>query len=199
MRGEIKFDWKYETTKIKKASWTWVGLCVMGLTILSLVMACNQGEERSYHEALDMMGAKDWSHGTISSDVSADVISGYSRHFFIHDENGDGLVSLQEYLDNSPYKGGDLTQIFKATDRDGDGMMTEQEYINNRIITDEGKRIFVRMDADGNGKLTEAEFLENSNIEDKEWAKELFLELDSDGSGDTIIPEYLKTYGNWAR
>ncbi len=176
-----------------------IGLCVMGLMIAGLLLRCNQSSERSYHKALDMMGAKDWSYGAISSDFSADVLSGYSQSFFSCDENGDGLVSLQEYHDNSAYKGGNLTKIFEASDRDGDGVMTEQEYIDNRIITDEGKRIFARIDVDGDGILTQVEFLDNSNIKNEEWAKKLFQELDSDGSGDTIVPEYLKTYGNWAR
>jgi hypothetical protein len=175
-----------------------VGL-VIGVMLIGLLPGCSQSSERSYHDALDAMGARDWSYGAISPDVSDEVISGYSQSFFIHDENGDGLVSLPEYK-NSPYKGGNLTKIFEASDRDGDGFMTEQEYIDNRIITDEGKLIFGRMDADGDGMLTEAEFLENSNIEDKEWAKELFMELDPQGRGASTIPnKYLNTYGNWAR
>jgi len=176
-----------------------VGLYIIGIMLIGLLSGCSQSSERSYHDALDAMGARDWSYGAISPDVPDDVIRGYSQHFFIHDENGDGLVSLSEYIENSPYKGGNLTKIFEASDRDGDGFMTEQEFIDNRIITDEGKLIYGRMDADGDGMLTEAEFIENSNIEDKEWAKELFRELDPQGRGASTIPEYLKTYGNWAR
>ncbi|MBA7669056.1 hypothetical protein ES703_77183 [subsurface metagenome] len=177
-----------------------VGLYVIGIMLIGLLLGCSQSSERSYHEALDAMGARDWSYGAISPDVPDDVLSGYSRSFSGLDKPvDDGLVSLPEYIENSMYKGGNLTKIFEASDRDGDGFMTEQEYIDNRIITDEGKLIFDRMDADGDGMLTEAEFLENSNIEDKEWAKELFRELDPQGRGASTIPEYLKTYGNWAR
>jgi len=176
-----------------------IGLCVMGIVLIGLLAGCSQSSEQSYHEALDAMGARDWSYGAISPDVSDDVISGCSQAYFSHDGNDDGLVSLQEYIENSTYKGGNLTKIFGASDRDGDGFMTEQEYIDNRIITDEGKLIFERMDADGDSILTETEFLENSNIEDKEWAKELFRELDPQNRGASTIPEYLATYGNWAR
>jgi len=169
------------------------------LSLAIMISACRNLGEQSSHDALYLMGARNWQYGAISPDVSDEVISGYSQHFFIHDENGDGLVSLPEYIENSPYKGGNLTKIFEASDRDGDGVMTEQEYINNRIITDEAKVIFNRMDANDDNTLSEAEFLMDCNISDERRAKELFKELDPQNRGASTLPEFLKTYGDWAR
>jgi len=186
-----------------KQYWNITKLAMVGLVIwvmlIGLLPRCSQSSERPYHDAIDAMGAKDWSYGAISPDVPDEVISGYSQHFFIHDENGDGLVSLPEYIENSPYKGGNLTKIFEASDRDGDGVMTEQEYINNRIITDEAKVIFNRMDANSDNILSEAEFLADCNISDERWAKELFKELDPQSREASSLPEFLKNYGDWAR
>jgi Ca2+-binding EF-hand superfamily protein len=164
-----------------------------------MISACRNLGEQSSHDALYLMGARNWQYGEIAGDISQEVLSEYSQIFSMFDGNGDGLVNLQEYLDNSKYRGGDLSKIFAASDRDGDGVMTEQEYINNRIITDEAKVIFNRMDANSDNVLSEAEFLADCNISDERWAKELFKELDPQSREASSLPEFLKTYGDWAR
>ena len=124
----------------------------------------------------------------------------FKRIFKRLDANGDGKVTLQEYINQSRWKDeAKAKAIFNATDRNSNGTITVEEYIENRTITDEAKEIFNEMDKNSDGILTEEEFVENSKIEDKILAKQIFEKMDVDGKGELSLPRYLKIWGDWAR
>ena len=124
----------------------------------------------------------------------------YKRIFGFMDNDNDGKVSKEQYINDGRYMTPQARKgIFAATDRNKDDVMTESEYVQNRAITDEAKKIIGAFDTDKNGKVSADEFIKNAPLCDKELAGEIFKKLDTDGSKDLIIPEYLKVWGNWAR
>jgi len=125
---------------------------------------------------------------------------GYRRVFGFGDRDGDGRHSMKEYVDEGVYMTRQARQgIFNAADSDDDGFVTRDEYVENRIITDEAKRIFERMDADRNGRLTSEELVGSGILKDENLSAAVFHALDANGNGELILPEYLRTWGRWAR
>lgn len=145
-------------------------------------------------EILTLLGAKG------RAGVTVRQLESYRRIFGFIDANGDGQHSKKEFIEDGRY----LTPtaragIFRASDANSDDMVTVVEYVDNRIITDEAKAIFEDMDTNDDGTLTKKEFLDSGKIKDKDLAKAVFAALDSDGNGETIVPEYLRVWGRWAR
>jgi len=116
------------------------------------------------------------------------------------DSDGDKKISQTDYIEKSPHMTKEVRKhIFAASDSNADGILTEQEYIDNRAITDEAKAIYEKMDDNRDGALTKQEFLANTTIKDKTLAEKIFQKLDANHSDDLNIPEYLRTWGKWAR
>ena len=132
--------------------------------------------------------------------ATPDQISQYKRIFERLDRDSDKKISQKDYVENSPYMTKDARKhIFAASDSNSDGILTEQEYIDNRAITDEVKAIYSRMDANQDGTLTKQEFLFNTITKDTELAAKIFEKLDTNQDHKLNIPEYLRTWGKWAR
>ncbi|XP_060116214.1 reticulocalbin-2 [Heteronotia binoei] len=110
----------------------------------------------------------------------------YMKEFVIqealedHDKNGDGFVSLEEFLGDyrrDPTAGEDPEWIVVEKDRfkndydkDGDGRLSPQELLgwvvpnNEGIAQEEAVHLIKEMDSDGNKKLSEVEILENQDL-----------------------------------
>ncbi len=141
---------------------------------------------------------------TLETEVSSDVLNGYINSFVRADLNRDGFHSKEEYIDQGRY----LTPqaragIFRAADGDSDGRVNKFEYVLNRIITDEAKRIIQRMDDNRDGSVEPQEFTKHTAkmFSDDKLAKSVFRELDGNHDGKIRIlpPEFLHTWGQWAR
>jgi hypothetical protein len=147
---------------------------------------------RDVLEILKMMDAR--------RDTTDKQLASYSRHFDSCDSNGDGKHSKKEYIEDGKFMTPQARRgIFGAADNNADGVVTRVEYLLNRIITDEAKGIVQRTDADRNGKIVKAEFVSGSPLKDKHLAAAVFDALDTNGDGTTMIPEYLRVWGTWAR
>jgi len=149
---------------------------------------------RSGSLILEIFGAKGKEAATANQTAT------YKRIFTRIDRDGDKKISQADYVENSPYMTKEARKhIFAASDSNADGTLTEQEYIDNRAITDEAKAIYERMDANKDGTLTRAEFLRNTTINNKTLAERIFQKLDTTPDDKLNIPEYLRTWGKWAR
>ncbi|XP_048338066.1 reticulocalbin-2 [Sphaerodactylus townsendi] len=110
----------------------------------------------------------------------------YMKEFVIqealedHDKNGDGFVSLEEFLGDyrrDPTANEDPEWILVEKDRfrndydkNQDGKLNPQELLgwvvpnNEGIAQEEAVHLIEEMDSDGNGKLSEAEILRNQDL-----------------------------------
>jgi len=143
---------------------------------------------------LEIFGAKGKNAAT------ANQAAMYKRIFTRMDRDGDKKISQADYVEKSPYMTKEARKhIFAASDSNADGILTEQEYIDNRAITDEAKAIYEKMDDNRDAALTKQEFLGNTTIKDKTLAQKIFQKLDANHNDELNIPEYLRTWGKWAR
>jgi Ca2+-binding EF-hand superfamily protein len=131
--------------------------------------------------------------------LSPSQIEAYAATFGFLDTNGNGLISQEEYEENSIFPNPSAARgVFGATDRDGSGGVTVDEYVDNRIITDEAKVIHQEIDQDESGGVTRAELESRTS-----WAPSeldvVFAQFDRDGDGAIVQIEWLLTWGNWAR
>lgn len=151
----------------------------------------NKKQTTNHKRLLKLLGSKGKDAATPNQ------INEFKRIFKRLDADGNGKVTLQEYINRSRWK--DETKakaIFNATDRNGDGVITREEYIENRTITEDAKKIFSEIDKNSNGILTEQEFAENSIITDKNLARQIFREMDVYSEGQLSLPRYLKIWGD---
>ena len=185
-------------------SWLWCLVAVLGIAP-QVVVAQSQPSTGSKSltvgnvpvaEILMKLGAK------LEKGTSSRELDGHSRQFDRTDADRDGKHTRKEYVDGGRY----LTPrarsgIFRAADGNGDGVVTKAEYILNRIITDEAKRIVQGMDDDRDGSVERAEFLKHSAklLSDPRLAGQVFSALDPNNDDVTLVPEYLRVWGKWAR
>ncbi|PHR98102.1 MAG: hypothetical protein COA78_26535 [Blastopirellula sp.] len=145
-------------------------------------------------QILKMLGAKD------RDAVTDRQLESYGRIFGFMDTNRDGFHSEKEFIEDGRYLTRQARQgIFRASDSNNDKKVSKKEYIENRIITDEAKSIYEKMDTNKDGKLTAEEFSTNSKIKNKSLAGQVFTALDTGQNGELNVPEYLRTWGRWAR
>ncbi len=132
--------------------------------------------------------------------VSDRVMSGYRRIFGFTDVNKDGRHSRKEYVDGGRHLTPEARAgIFQASDTDRDGFVSEKEYVENRVITDQAKELFVSIDSDGDGRLTGGEIVGSRKVENAKLALVIFSALDTNGDEMLHLPEFLYTWGRWAR
>ncbi|MFP6663464.1 MAG: hypothetical protein VCC00_04610 [Deltaproteobacteria bacterium] len=131
--------------------------------------------------------------------LSPEQLDAYAATFGFLDTDADGVVTLEEYEENSIFRDPAAVRgVFAATDRDGDGGVTVAEYVENRIITDEAKTIFGRLDEDGDGGLTLPEFEAGTPFTSVQ-AADVFARFDTSADGVIGQTELLRVWGNWAR
>ena len=132
--------------------------------------------------------------------VSDRAMSGYRRVFGFTDVNKDGRHSRKEYVDGGRHLTPEARAgIFQASDTDRDGFVSEKEYVENRVITDQAKELFVSIDSDGDGRLTGGEIVGSRKVENAKLALVIFSALDTNGDEMLHLPEFLYTWGRWAR
>ena len=116
------------------------------------------------------------------------------------DVNKDGRHSRKEYVDGGRHLTPEARAgIFQASDTDRDGFVSEKEYVENRVITDQAKELFVSIDSDGDGRLTGGEIVGSRKVENAKLALVIFSALDTNGDEMLHLPEFLYTWGRWAR
>ncbi len=167
-------------------------LCLVSL----LAVACGDGARSgslSTGEILAALGAQ----GRASR--SPEQLAAYRQTFGFLDSDGNGGVTLEEYVENSIFPDPTAARgVFAATDRDGSGMVSIEEYVENRIITDEAKEIFAAMDVNGDGRIILSEFAEGSPFEGDQLFN-VFQRFDTSMDGAIGQVELLRVWGNWAR
>ena len=134
---------------------------------------------------------------------SAQEIAGFSDVHERNDSNNDGFVTIEEYVSNSNHFRGNpkgAKGSASASDNNKDGKISLAEYVMNRIITDEGKKIFTRIDPTTDKKtIKRAAFINSDVFADKKLAEQIFAAMDKDGNGELRNSEFLIAYGRWAR
>lgn len=80
--------------------------------------------------------------------------------FRASDSNDDGVVSVEEYIENRVITD-EAKTIFAAMDADGDGNLTKKEFVVSEKFKDHGlaKVVFAALDSDGDGRLGVPEYL----------------------------------------
>ncbi len=173
-------------------------LRVLLLTLIfptaTTVAADSQPDSPHGRKVLALFGAK------MENSSSPEALASYEAIFKRLDSSGDGELSTKEFVEDGTYLTRQARQgIFRASDNDADGFVTKNEYILNRVITDEAKEIMAGFDSDKNGSISKDEFVHNCPIKDKNLAAFVFAELDINNDDQTVIPEYLRIWGKWAR
>lgn len=141
---------------------------------------------------------------------SIETIFNYRRPFKKVDADDIGFLTTEEYISNSPhFKGNTMGArgFINASDNDKDGLISLAEYIQNRIITDEAKEIYTKIDPITDWlavpafqwTMKRATFVESNYFPQRVLAEKLFKSMDADGDGWLGLPEYLASYGVWAR
>lgn len=133
--------------------------------------------DQDHDSALDLQEFTDFEHPEETDHMLEFVIEGALEE---HDKDGDGFVSLEEYL-------GEYSQDPEATedpqwliierdrfendyDKDGDGRLSPPELLswivpnNLGVSQEEANHLMESMDGDGDGRLSEAEILQNRDI-----------------------------------
>lgn len=141
---------------------------------------------------------------------SATEIANMGRPFSQADLNSDGYLTETEYVSSSRHfrnnpKG--ARGFLKASDLNGDNLISHSEYIQNRIVTDEAKMIFAQIDPTQNTSssnsfgwtLDRTSFSASAYLGNSDLANVAFDAMDADADGILTLPEYLMTYGRWAR
>ena len=147
-------------------------------------------------EILTRLGAR-LEHATTNADLR-----GYRVQFDRTDVNGDGNHARSEYVDRGRYLTSQARAgIFRAADANQDGLVSRAEYTLNRIITDEAKEIIDAADSNGNRQIERSEFISlfSRRGMDRRLTEAVFAALDTNRDGRLLTPEYLRTWGRWAR
>ena len=137
-------------------------------------------------------------------------IRGMSRPFKFSDINGDGYLSEDEYIGASKHfrknpRG--ARGFLRASDNNRDGKVSHEEYIQNRIITDEAKDIYRKIIPGTDWEsipvfrwtIEKEAFLSSPYFQERKQLNDIFMLMDRDTNGHLSLPEYLMTYGKWAR
>jgi len=156
------------------------------------------------HEVMLIFGVKG------EDSFTTQEIRGMGRPFKYSDINGDGYLSEDEYVGASKHfrknpRG--ARGFLRASDNNRDGKVTHEEYIQNRIITDEAKDIFRKIIPGTDWKsipvfrwsIGKEAFLRSPYFQERKHLNDIFMAMDHDANGQLSLPEYLMTYGKWAR
>ena len=109
----------------------------------------------------------------------------WEKRFQALDQNGDGRVSLAEYLafygPGSPLRRRNVEFEFRKYDRNRDGFITREEHFTPVTLEDE----FRALDLNRDGRVSRKEFLD---------ADIIFQALDRNHKGFITLEEYLNHY-----
>ena len=155
-------------------------------------------------EVIQILGARG------EDSFTTQEIRGMSRPFKFSDINGDGYLSEDEYVGASKHfrknpRG--ARGFLRASDNNRDGKISHEEYIQNRIITDEAKDIYRKIIPGTDWEsipvfrwtIEKEAFLSSPYFQERKQLNDIFMVMDRDANGHLSLPEYLMTYGKWAR
>ena len=155
-------------------------------------------------EVMQILGARG------EDSFTTQEIRGMSRPFKFSDINGDGYLSEDEYVGASKHfrknpRG--ARGFLRASDNNRDGKVSHEEYIQNRIITDEAKDIYRKIIPGTDWEsipvfrwtIEKEAFLSSPYFQERKQLNDIFMVMDRDANGHLSLPEYLMTYGKWAR
>jgi len=146
---------------------------------------------------------------TVMSDaLTDDELNNLKKTFAAMDENGDGVITLQE-MKNALEKwgGGDmknpdnesLLNLMKTADVDGDGALSYNELLMTcvqRKVNAKEERLwnaFCKLDLNGDGRVTKEEIEQVLGAAD---AKTLIAEVDKNGDGTIDYEEFMEMWSN---
>ena len=139
----------------------------------------------------------------MASRLSEEEIKNLKATFQLIDENGDGMLSLEE-LKNAVAKAdkidfGNVEEIFKAIDTDNSGVIDYTEFIaaslEKKTYLQESKLkdAFKLFDKDGSGKVSKKEITSILNCEkDSDYIDKLFEKYDLNKDGEIDFDEFTK-------
>ena len=155
-------------------------------------------------EVMQILGARG------EDSFTTQEISGMSRPFKYSDLNSDGYLTEEEYVGASKHfrknpRG--ARGFLRASDNNRDGKVSHEEYIQNRIITDEAKDIYRKIIPGTDWEsipvfrwtIEKEAFLSSPYFQERKQLNDIFMVMDRDANGHLSLPEYLMTYGKWAR
>ena len=161
-------------------------------------------EGMTAHEVMLIFGVKG------EDSFTNQEIRGMSRPFKYSDLNRDGYLTEDEYVGASKHfmenpRG--ARGFLRASDNNLDGKVSHKEYIQNRIITDEAKDIFRKITPGTDWEsipvfrwgIEKDSFLTSPYFQEGKQLNKIFMAMDLDANGYLSLPEYLMTYGKWAR
>ena len=139
----------------------------------------------------------------MASRLSEEEVKNLKATFQSIDENGDGMLSLEE-LKNAVAKAdkidfGNVEEIFKAIDTDNSGVIDYTEFIaaslekKTYLQETKLKDAFKLFDKDGSGKVSKKEITSILNCEkDSDYIDKLFEKYDLNKDGEIDFDEFSK-------
>jgi len=139
--------------------------------------------------------------------LTDDDISALKKTFVEMDENGDGIISVDELkkamnkhtgIFKDEMKQVDIENIMKMADVNGDGALNFEELMMtcvSRKLKNKEERLweaFCKLDLNGDGKITAQEIA--SVVEDKDKAAALIAEVDKNGDGVVDYDEFIQLW-----
>ena len=181
-----------------------VSACISKYRSDSQIFDAKVPEGMTAIEVMQILGARG------EDSFTTQEIRGMGRPFKYSELNSDGNLNEDEYVGVSKHfrknpRG--ARGFLRASDNNRDGKVSHEEYIQNRIITDEAKDIYRKIIPGTDWEsipvfrwtIEKEAFLSSPYFQERKQLNDIFMVMDRDANGHLSLPEYLMTYGKWAR